>query len=448
MNSAPGPIGVNMVRKLPSLVKGALTAAFIAASLVTTVSPALATIFPVEGGKGERGEIVTCPEGFLLTGFHGAAGKWIDRIGLICTEFRPPNYAAGGVQRLAPRGGPGGGLIEQYCDTDGAIRLLNLSIFEEGHLVGRTPKVVWKIDFACSRPKDGSDAGVRAFLGINEVPGSGSDGIMEVAHRCPGNEYATGLSIRYGRDVNGLGLVCGPAPVNSGPAVSAERIDPGMENDTNRPFSDFDRFHINDNRPDRCQSECLLRKDRCKAWTYVRPGFQHEYAVCYLKNAVPRPVSDKCCISGVLPSKSRSGIAQGPGGFAPNPGAPPPSAPSPSDQPPSLPTQPSPSAPQPGPAPDAPARCLSGFVWREARPTDYVCVTPESRALVRQENASAPSRWDPNGAYGPNTCIAGFVWREAFDGDTVCVTPARRAEVKEENRLAPTRREWTPRRQF
>jgi hypothetical protein len=72
-------------------------------------------------------------------------------------------------------------------------------------------------------------------------------------------------------------------------------------------------------------------------------------------------------------------------------------------------------------------------------------VTPESRALVRQENAIAPTRWDPNGPYGPYTCIAGHVWREAFDGDVVCVTPERRAEVKEENRLAPTRREWKPR---
>ena len=85
------------------------------------------------------------------------------------------------------------------------------------------------------------------------------------------------------------------------------------------------------------------------------------------------------------------------------------------------------------------AGCSPPFVQRKARPSDAVCVTRESFATVQQENASATSRWDPNGAYGPHTCISGNVWREAFDGDTVCVTPNRRAQVKEENRLAPTR---------
>jgi hypothetical protein len=90
---------------------------------------------------------------------------------------------------------------------------------------------------------------------------------------------------------------------------------------------------------------------------------------------------------------------------------------------------------------DGPRNCRPGFVWRLTRTTDYVCVTPESRAMAAQENETAPSRWDANGAYGPNTCIAGFVWREAFDGDVVCVTPERRTAVKEENRLSASRAE-------
>lgn len=85
------------------------------------------------------------------------------------------------------------------------------------------------------------------------------------------------------------------------------------------------------------------------------------------------------------------------------------------------------------------AGCSPPFVQRKARPSDAVCVMRESFETIQQENASAPSRWDPNGAYGPHTCSSGNVWREAFDGDSVCVTPARRAAVKEENRLAPTR---------
>src|SRR4030095_8523165 len=83
--------------------------------------------------------------------------------------------------------------------------------------------------------------------------------------------------------------------------------------------------------------------------------------------------------------------------------------------------------------------CASGYVWREARPSDHVCVTPESRALVKQENSRARQRWTA-GAYGPHTCIQGYVWREAFKGDDVCVTPERRDQVREENRVANSRR--------
>lgn len=98
-------------------------------------------------------------------------------------------------------------------------------------------------------------------------------------------------------------------------------------------------------------------------------------------------------------------------------------------------------APAPAPAPTQdPRTCKPGFVWRVANPSDLVCVTPESRQRVANENASAASRVDPRGAYGPASCVSGFVWREAFGGDTVCVTPEVRALVSEENRLAGSRR--------
>jgi hypothetical protein len=87
------------------------------------------------------------------------------------------------------------------------------------------------------------------------------------------------------------------------------------------------------------------------------------------------------------------------------------------------------------------AACLPGYVWRAARPNDFVCVTHESRARVAEENRTAAARIQPGGgAYGPNTCRSGFVWREAFDGDVVCVTPQIRALVRQENQLGPSRR--------
>lgn len=86
------------------------------------------------------------------------------------------------------------------------------------------------------------------------------------------------------------------------------------------------------------------------------------------------------------------------------------------------------------------ATCKLGYVWRVARPSDLVCVTPQSRARVAQENRIAAQRVQPGGgAYGPNTCLPGFVWREAFNGDGVCVTPQVRARVRMENQLAASR---------
>ncbi len=85
-------------------------------------------------------------------------------------------------------------------------------------------------------------------------------------------------------------------------------------------------------------------------------------------------------------------------------------------------------------------RCLQGWVWREARPGDLVCVTPAVRSETRQENALTASRVQPGGGpFGPDTCRQGFVWREAYPGDHVCVTGASRTQARQDNAAAATR---------
>jgi hypothetical protein len=202
----------------------------------------------------------------------------------------------------------------------------------------------------------------------------------------------------------------------------AEVIGRFMENNTDRPGSDYRRLELVAPDPETCQRACNGQGNRCKAWTYVRPGVQAAKAVCYLKSAQPDAQANGCCISnkkfmrlGKLPAaNSGTGTENG------------------TDQ-----------APEEDSTPDAsPAqRCRTGFVPRLARPSDLVCVPSESRTLVGHENDVAPTRWDPLGGYGEFTCISGFVWREAFDGDVTCVTPERRAAVKEENRVGPSRTE-------
>ncbi|GAA2096793.1 hypothetical protein GCM10009841_08670 [Microlunatus panaciterrae] len=90
------------------------------------------------------------------------------------------------------------------------------------------------------------------------------------------------------------------------------------------------------------------------------------------------------------------------------------------------------------PPPQPTDLCVSGFVWRQARAEDHVCVTPETRAQTWADNAAAPGRWVV-GAYGVHTCIQGFVWREAFVGDDVCVTGAVRTQAAQDNALAASR---------
>jgi hypothetical protein len=40
--------------------------------------------------------------------------------------------------------------------------------------------------------------------------------------------------------------------------------------------------------------------NKCRAWTYVRPGYIGAAARCYLKDRITRPRPKPCCVSGVV----------------------------------------------------------------------------------------------------------------------------------------------------
>jgi len=96
-------------------------------------------------------------------------------------------------------------------------------------------------------------------------------------------------------------------------------------------------------------------------------------------------------------------------------------------------------AAQADPLPYGSDTCVQGFVWREARGGDTVCVTPDIRAQVATQNANPGSNKDPLAGSGPESCSQGYVWREAFDGDTICVTPAFRQQMWDANAAAQSR---------
>ena len=91
--------------------------------------------------------------------------------------------------------------------------------------------------------------------------------------------------------------------------------------------------------------------------------------------------------------------------------------------------------------PSGPDTCLFGYVWRETRATDRVCVTPATRTQAADDNAAHASRVQPGGgAYGPNTCRPGFVWRDAYANDQICVTPETRTQTAADNAAGNARR--------
>ena len=78
--------------------------------------------------------------------------------------------------------------------------------------------------------------------------------------------------------------------------------------------------------------------------------------------------------------------------------------------------------------------CKSGYVWRDAKNGDGVCVTPDERAEAKKQNAAAAF----TGKKGRG-CRDGYVWRDAWNGDGVCVTPHERTKAKQQNALGPSR---------
>ena len=67
------------------------------------------------------------------------------------------------------------------------------------------------------------------------------------------------------------------------------------------PGMDYKNFDLNVPDPRLCQNACL-DDPKCKAFTYVKPGFQGPNARCWLKDGVPQAKANNCCISGTKTS--------------------------------------------------------------------------------------------------------------------------------------------------
>ncbi len=72
-----------------------------------------------------------------------------------------------------------------------------------------------------------------------------------------------------------------------------------VEINIDRPGRDYKNFNLPYPDYNLCKQACE-NDTQCKAWTYVKPNtIQGKYARCWLKNSIPSPVKNSCCISGV-----------------------------------------------------------------------------------------------------------------------------------------------------
>jgi hypothetical protein len=90
-----------------------------------------------------------------------------------------------------------------------------------------------------------------------------------------------------------------PAP-NSAPAgtqpTPASSLQPRF--DTNLLGFDYRGFALDAGEWVQCRSACKA-ESACLAWTFVRPDVQGPKAHCWLKNKIPPPTPNSCCISGI-----------------------------------------------------------------------------------------------------------------------------------------------------
>lgn len=96
-------------------------------------------------------------------------------------------------------------------------------------------------------------------------------------------------------------LVKNPCCVTGVKGGGLVELRPGpIEHAVDRFGGDYRHFEMASNpRVEACQKACE-DEARCRAWTYVRPGYLGTAARCYLKDRITPPRRKPCCLSGVV----------------------------------------------------------------------------------------------------------------------------------------------------
>lgn len=160
--------------------------------------------------------------------------------------------------------------------------------------------------------KNEAAAGISLELGVNRPGGDYDNRDAPNAAAC---QASCGADLRcmaftYVNPVNGAPnghcwlKATVPAPQADPCCVSGirETASPGgtftTEVGVNRRGSDYAQSDLDSPDPQLCRAKCAA-DGRCRAFTYVGPVNASAKARCWLKDAVPPPVPDSCCTSGV-----------------------------------------------------------------------------------------------------------------------------------------------------
>jgi len=73
-----------------------------------------------------------------------------------------------------------------------------------------------------------------------------------------------------------------------------------IENSIDRIGGDYKNFEIPANQDAEACKKACEGDNRCRAWSFARPGYGGPTARCYLKDKITAPKRRPCCMSGVV----------------------------------------------------------------------------------------------------------------------------------------------------
>lgn len=131
------------------------------------------------------------------------------------------------------------------------------------------------------------------------------------AARCERDSRCRAWSFSYPRTANALATcwLKNKVPPRNADAccVSGVRgagvIEPRIgetEYSIDRVGGDYRNFELPPDPTGAACGKACTEDNKCRAWTYVRPGYIGPGARCYLKDTITRPRHKPCCISGVV----------------------------------------------------------------------------------------------------------------------------------------------------